>query len=176
MSTDEFTIRLATGADAAALAELGARTFRETYEDENDPSDLESYLEQSFSVERISEELSDPAATFLVAELYGTPIGYAMLLAGDVPPSVTGPSPVELVRIYMDRGSIGHGYGSGLMRACLEEAGRRGFSTVWLGVWERNDSGQSFYRKWGFRPVGTKEFEVGGDVQTDLIMVRAVEG
>ena len=49
-------------------------------------------------------------------------------------------------------------------------------AAVWLGVWENNEAGQSFYRKWGFDAVGTKEFVVGDDAQTDIVMVRSTAG
>ena len=41
-----------------------------------------------------------------------------------------------------------------------------------LGVFERNERAQAFYRKHGFRQVGTQIFVVGTDPQTDHIMLR----
>jgi len=162
--------------DAPALAVLGARTFRDTYSADNDPEDMRQYIAEAFTPEQIGIELADEGAAFLVAELYGNPIGYALLRAGDAPECVTDPNPIELVRIYMDQGTIGHGYGSELMRACLAQARDAGHAAVWLGVWENNEAGQSFYRKWGFDAVGTKEFVVGDDAQTDIVMVRSTAG
>lgn len=55
-------IRPATGADAAALAALAARTFRETYTGLHDPGELAAYLARAFGPERQAAELADPAA------------------------------------------------------------------------------------------------------------------
>jgi RimJ/RimL family protein N-acetyltransferase len=46
-----------------------------------------------------------------------------------------------------------------------------GGRTLWLGVWERNPRAIAFYEKCGFRDVGSHDFWVGNDCQTDRIMV-----
>ena len=102
-------------------------------------------------------------------------IGYAKLLAGETPSAVRGPAPVELVRIYLERDAIGKGYGSKLLRACLGTAGRGGFETIWLGVWEQNDRAIQFYESWGFRRVGEQTFLLGSRRQTDFVMARPVD-
>src|ERR671913_1701574 len=102
MSTTEqsaVTIRRATPADAALLAELGARTFAETFDADNRPEDMAAYLASAFSVEQTKRELSDPRSTWLVAEIDGEAAGYAKLHAGEAPECVRGPDPVELARI-----------------------------------------------------------------------------
>jgi GNAT superfamily N-acetyltransferase len=177
MSTTEqsaVTIRRATPADAALLAELGARTFNETFAADNRPEDMAGYLASAFSVEQTERELSDPRATWLVAEIDGAAAGYAKLHAGESPECVRGPYPVELARIYAARDWLGRGVGASLLRACLDEARRRGHRTVWLGVWERNERARAFYRKWDFRDTGTQTFQLGADAQTDVVMERAL--
>jgi len=60
------------------------------------------------------------------------------------------------------------------MQASLDAARRAGQRTLWLGVWERNARAMSFYEQWEFAKVGAHEFTLGSDVQTDLIMARAL--
>ena len=98
------------------------------------------------------------------------PAGYAKLRTGHADPSVTGPEPVELERLYVGRHVIGSGVGAALMQASLDAAQAAGHRTVWLGVWERNARAISFYVKWGFRIVGEHTFMLGTDAQRDLIM------
>jgi ribosomal protein S18 acetylase RimI-like enzyme len=81
---------------------------------------------------------------------------------------------VKLVRIYAGKARIGKGMGTALMRACLDEAASRGCDTIWLGVWERNERAQEFYRKWGFEEAGTQAFQLGAEMQTDLLMQKTV--
>jgi len=82
---------------------------------------------------------------------------------------------VEIVRFYARTRWIGRGVGLALMEATLREARALGHVRVWLGVWERNERAIAFYRKWGFVEVGSQPFQLGNDIQTDLVMARAVE-
>ena len=141
-------IRAATPADAEPLAALAERTFRDTFADDNSTEDMEAYVLNSFSLDRVRAELADDTNTFLLAFVEGEeqPDGYAKLRTGTTDPSVTGPDPVELQRLYVDRSAIGHGVGAALMRASLDAARSAGHRTLWLGVWDRNARAISFYR------------------------------
>jgi ribosomal protein S18 acetylase RimI-like enzyme len=167
-------VRRASIEDAQLLAELGARTFAETFAEVNTPEDMAAYEAASFSVERLTEELTEPLSVFFIAEVEGGAAGYAKIQSGDAPECVEGQGPVELVRLYVARAWLGRGVGPALMRRCLEEARQAGFQTMWLGVWERNHRAQAFYRKWDFHEVGEHIFQLGSDPQRDILMQRAV--
>lgn len=169
-----LNIRRGKPEDAGLLAELGARTFSETFAVDNTPEDMAAYLASSFSREQQSAELADPHCLFQIAETGGVPVGYAMLRSGSALDSVTGDEPIELVRLYVSRASLGSGVGAGLMQACIAEAKQRGYKTLWLGVWEHNHRAQAFYRKWNFHDVGTHVFHLGEDLQTDILMQRSI--
>lgn len=170
-----LTIRRGTPGDAGLLSELGARTFSETFAVDNTPEDLAAYVEASFSVAQQTAELEDPGSTFLIAEVDGRAAGYAKLHDGAPENGVEGANPVELVRLYVSREWLGRGMGEQLMRACIDEARHAGHETIWLGVWERNERAQAFYRKWNFRTVGEHAFKLGADLQRDLVMERTLE-
>lgn len=169
-----MTIRRGNRNDAGLLAELGARTFTETFATENSPEDMAVYLAASFNPAQQFAELADPASTFLIAEAGGAAAGYAQLHAGEPVAGVEGANAVELVRLYALREWLGRGVGQILMRACLDEARKAGHRTIWLGVWERNARAQAFYHKWNFRTVGEHVFQLGSDPQRDILMERAV--
>lgn len=167
-----LTIRRGVVEDAELLSELGARTFSETFAADNTDEDLAEYIATSFNVAQQTAELEDPASTFLIAEIDGRAAGYAMLRDAEPEKDVEGANPIELVRLYVSREWLGRGLGEQLMRACLDEARQAGHATIWLGVWERNERAQAFYRKWNFRPVGEHMFQLGSDLQRDLLMER----
>ncbi len=171
---DAPLLRHAAPADAALLAELGARTFRDTFAADNDPADLAAYLATSFSPARQAAELADPASTFLIAEVAGKAVGYAQIRAGEPPACVRGPRPTELLRIYVDRPWLGRGVGELLLTGAMAEARAAGYLTLWLGVWEHNHRAQAFYRRHGFAVAGSHIFQLGSDPQTDLLMERAL--
>jgi len=166
----DVTIRRANREDASLLADLGARTFAQTFATDNTPEDMAAYIAASFNIARQTAELTDPDSTFLIAEIDGVAAGYAKLHTGEPAEGVDGPKPVELVRLYVSREWLGRGVGEVLMRACINEARQAGHKTIWLGVWERNGRAQAFYRKWNFRTVGEHVFQLGSDPQRDILM------
>jgi diamine N-acetyltransferase len=169
----EIRIHYANLDDNHLLAEAGRRLFEVAFAVENRPEDMAAYLDESFSPEIQAAELVDPASITLIAEVEGRFAGYARLKQGRPGMEISGQRPVELVRIYAEQEFIGSGLGSALMQACLEEAARRGYDTVWLGVWEKNPRAIRFYEKWGFNIIGTQAFKLGQDIQTDIVMQRS---
>ena len=85
-----------------------------------------------------------------------------------------GRRPMEIARFYARKPWIGKGAGARLMQICLREAEQQGCDVIWLDVWERNYRAIGFYRKWGFVEVGIQGFQLGDDLQRDLLMARVV--
>lgn len=170
----DINIRYGSAADNILLADLGARTFYDTFAADNTPENMTAYLAASFSPEIQATELDDPLVIFLIAEVDGIVAGFAKLKEGRPAANDIGCHPLEIVRIYVSKEWIGQGVGATLMRACLKEAEKRGCDTAWLSVWEHNIHAQLFYRKWGFEEAGTQIFQLGDDPQHDLLMKRPV--
>jgi ribosomal protein S18 acetylase RimI-like enzyme len=174
MGNSRIAIRRASSRDAAMLAKLGARTFKDAFASLTAEPDLMSYLAEAFTVKRLSSELADSRSTFLIAMVTGRPVGYAKLYAGAVPDSISDKSAVELARLYSCQEWLGRGVGAALMETCLDLARQQGYSTIWLSSWKRNDRANAFYQKWCFQVVGFKTFVMGADIQEDFILARSL--
>lgn len=172
--TSKVIIRRGSGPDADLLAELGARTFSETFAADNTLENMQKYLAASFNLEQQVAELAEASSVFLIAEIEGVAVGYAKLSGGEALLEVKGDKPIELVRLYVSQEWLGRGVGEALMRACIDEARTAGYQTLWLGVWEHNNRARAFYRKWEFKEVGQHVFQLGEDRQTDVLMKRDV--
>ncbi len=170
----EYQIRIATTDDAAMLAELGARTFREAFDPFLPPPDLEAYLRAAYNPAKQMDELANPLRKFFIAEREGVAVGYALLLAHGATPAVSAENPVELERLYLLQNAIGGGLGTVLMNTCIEDSRRSGHTSMWLQVWERNERAIAFYRKMGFESVGERTKELGTKTGRDLIMARKI--
>lgn len=174
--THAIRIRAATPADADALSELAARTFWDTFAADNSPDDIAAYMSATFTPQLQAAELVGPGAVVLVATVDGSGddlIAYAHIGAGPAPEPVSGPEPaIELRRFYVTAEWHGLGVAQQLMQRVWSAAGELGGRTLWLGVWERNARAIAFYRKVGFRHVGSQPFQLGRDMQTDWVMVR----
>ena len=172
---ERFLLRDAVAADAASLAEFGARTFHESFAADNTPEDMRRHLESAFSPERQLREIeAADTDTLLLTDHAGRWAGFAQLRANRVSDGVPAQGSIELWRFYVDKPWHGTGVASQLMSAAKARAGRRGATTLWLGVWERNARALAFYRKHGFRKVGSQVFVVGVDPQTDHVMLCAL--
>jgi ribosomal protein S18 acetylase RimI-like enzyme len=167
-----IVIRAGAVADAPALAELAARTFREAFAADNRPEDMALHLTRAYGPSQQAKELADPDISTLFVEVDGQTAGYAQLRSGETPACVTGEAPIELWRFYIAQSWHGRGIAQALMQRVDSEAVRRGARTLWLGVWERNERAKAYYKKTGFTDVGSHVFMVGGDAQTDRILVR----
>lgn len=153
--TAPVEIRVADEADAELLADLGARTLRDSLGPDKTDAQAD-YLALTFSPAIKSGDLADPNAVFLVAEADGTAIAYARLRFGYSPDFVDGVAAMEIARFYADSPWVGRGIGRMLMKSCLDMAGERGCDVVWLDVWERNHRAIAFYEKWSFVTVGSQ--------------------
>jgi ribosomal protein S18 acetylase RimI-like enzyme len=172
--TAEIRIREGLPRDSALLAELGARTFSESFGADNTPENMQAFLRATYSAEEQTRELAEAGSRFLIAEVNGTPVGYAYLKRRGAP-AVSGTRPIEIARFYSVREWIGRGVGPTLMAACLRASAEDGCDVAWLGVWEHNPRAIAFYRKWGFQVVGSHTFLLGTDPQVDLVMSRPVQ-
>ena len=164
-------IRRAEASDASLLAELAARTFRETFGADNTPEDLKAHLESSYGAAQQAEEIADPDVRTLLAYGNNELIGFAQVRCKAFPTCVVAERPVELHRFYLARFARGTGAAKPLMLKAREAARDLGGLHLWLGVWERNPRAVAFYLKSGFAKVGSHNFVVGSDTQTDWVFV-----
>ena len=72
-------VRIGVANDAPALAGLAARTFRETYAEDNRPEDMAVHVAQEFGTVQQQRELADPDIATLLGEVDGELAGYAQL-------------------------------------------------------------------------------------------------
>lgn len=165
-------IRHAGIPDAKVLAMLGVVTFYEAYFEQDSAGDLANYVVETFDADKIAAELADPAVTYLIAYRGEKAVGYAKLIRDAREEGVSGVRPIELKRIYTVERVWGTGVGLALLDHCRSLAKSEGFDTLWLGVWQENQRGQSFYRKHGFRKVGTITFPYGDSVGINDVLEK----
>jgi ribosomal protein S18 acetylase RimI-like enzyme len=170
----DITIRMALVTEAPLLTALMRQAFAQAYAAHLRPEDLKSHMDANFTTPLQMKELGDPQVLTLLALTADEPIGYAQMLPALFPECVKTDRPVQLLRFYLLKPYWGSRASGKLMRHCLHELSRRKYTGVWLSAWERNQRAQAFYRKWGFRAIGTAPFIVGKDRQTDNIMARPV--
>lgn len=168
------TIRLAEPSDAASLAELAERTFRQAFGGANTIEDINLHCGTNFGESLQAAEIANAEMITLVCEERGNLIAFAQLRWGKAPACVSAYHPGEIYRFYVENQWHGKGIAQALMSACFAQMEEHKSEVVWLGVWERNPRAISFYKKFGFMVVGEQVFQLGLDRQRDLVMARSV--
>lgn len=170
------TIRRAAPADAAALAELGAATFVETFGHLYTPEDLQAFLDESHGVEAYAKTLADPRYALWIAEDdAGRAIGYAQAGPCGLPHADVRPEDGELKRLYVRAGIQNAGTGRALMDAAMAWLLRDGPRTLWLSVWSENPGAQRFYARYGFAFAGEYAFIVGAQRDREFMYRRPAQ-
>lgn len=175
MSTtpDTATIRRATADDAAALAELGAATFVETFGHLYPAADLQTFLAKNHTSESWFRTLTNPHRAIWVAEQpNGRKIGFIGVGACKLPVQHLEITAGEVQQLYVLAEFHNLRLGARLMDMGLDWLVSQGRSPLYIGVWSENHGAQRFYARYGFRKVGEYGFPVGSTVDREFILKR----
>ncbi len=158
--------------DAADLAELGARSFTETFGHLYDPGDLALFLEKH-TADCWANELTDPDRHVRVVEHNGVLIGYIKLTPPSLP-FTTNRRALEIAQLYVLKPWQGAGIAARLMNWLVAKARQREAEELYLSVFTDNHRARRFYERYGFGFVQTYAFMVGNHADEDIIMRLAL--
>ncbi|MBA4088400.1 MAG: GNAT family N-acetyltransferase [Novosphingobium sp.] len=157
-----MTLRLATSADAPALADLGRRAFIAKFGNLYSTENLSRFLEESHSEATVLSQLANPEMKIAVIEEEGVLASFCKIVRKSSLPQKTQASfPMELKQLYTDPDLIGRGHGARLMDWALAEARAWAADEMQLSVYAHNPDAQRFYRRYGLDKVADIEFWVG---------------
>lgn len=158
------------------LQKIGRQTFFETFSSGNTEENMTKYLDEGFSVAKLTGELNDNNAEFYFAVLEGRVIGYLKLNFGQSQTELQDDKSLEIERIYVLKDFHGKSVGQLLYDKAMQIAGQKRADYVWLGVWEENPRAINFYKKNGFVAFDKHVFKLGNDEQTDIMMKLKLKG
>lgn len=166
-------LRPAAATDAAALAELGARSFTAKFGHLYRPEDLAAFLAESHGEAKVGKEIADPAMRVMLAEDARGLMGFCKLVMScGWPEHARGQRTIELKQLYTDPETTGRGIGGRLMDWALAEAGRFGADEIQLSVYSGNARAQAFYRRHGFDKRADIHFMVGAQRDEEFLFAR----
>jgi ribosomal protein S18 acetylase RimI-like enzyme len=167
---ENIEILKVTISDIYRLQSISRQTFSETFAEHNKESNMKKYLDENFSFEKLTTELTTPESEFYFASIDNKIIGYLKLNFDQAQTEIKDQKTLEIERIYVLKEFHGKKVGQILYNTALDIATKTKAEYLWLGVWEKNLRAISFYKKNGFVEFDKHQFKLGNDVQTDIMM------
>lgn len=169
---ERIDLRKVAKHESSLLQHISNQTFLETFSENNSEENMKKYLEEGFSVEKLTAELNNPDSEFYFALLNEEIIGYLKVNFGISQTELKDDKALEIERIYVLQEYHGKKVGQVLFEKAIKLARNKSCDYVWLGVWEENQRAIGFYKKNGFIEFDKHIFKLGDDEQTDIMMMK----
>ncbi|MEM8845605.1 MAG: GNAT family N-acetyltransferase [Bacteroidota bacterium] len=166
-------IRLAKKEDATYIATLGRITFFEAFGHLfTDRGGLKTYLNTTFSVDKIEKSLEKKNNVYWIAFVDRLPVGYAKLKLNSPSKFIGSERVSQLQKIYVLQDFLSMKIGRRLQDLLLKKAKENSSEYIWLSVYQGNQRAISFYEKNDFRDIGKHEFSIGKDIFNFMNMAK----
>lgn len=167
---DKIEVEKAELTEVEQLQIISKQTFFESFADWNTKENMQMYLDEGFTIDKLNIELANPNSEFYFAKLNNKIIGYLKINFGQAQTDLKDNNALEIERIYVFKEFHGKQVGQILYETALNIAKQTNADYLWLGVWEKNPRAISFYKKNGFIEFDKHIFKLGDDDQMDIMM------
>ncbi|GAA4271839.1 GNAT family N-acetyltransferase [Aquimarina gracilis] len=171
MNSQEVKIVQVRLEDREKLVDIGYRTFYDAFGPPvNTEKNIQSYLQEKFTLEQITKELTNVNSIFFFAKLQDQIVGYIKLNSNNAQTESVKGNSIEIERIYVVKEFQGKNIGQVLFNKSLQVAREKNVDFIWLGVWDQNPGAIKFYERNGFKIFDKHPFVLGTEDQTDVMM------
>ncbi|WP_022942066.1 GNAT family N-acetyltransferase [Psychromonas hadalis] len=154
------------------LREISMQTYRDTFSDNNSEALMQQYFNDAMTSEKLLQEINTQGSYFYFIYLNNEVAGFLKVNEGQAQTDKVTENSLEIERFYIGKQYLRNGLGKQLMEFVCELAKKSNYASLWLDVWEGNCAALAFYKKQGFYQIGEHPFDMGGDIQTDLLFKR----
>lgn len=156
------------------LRDISIETYRDTFEESNSDVLMQQYFDDALTPEKLLVELNTRGSYFYFIYLNNEVAGFLKVNEDDAQSDNVINNGLEIERFYIRKQYLRNGLGQQLMSFACELARKSSKTAMWLGVWEENIAALAFYKAQGFYQVGEHPFDMGGDIQTDLLLQKNI--
>ena len=167
---DNFVIKECSLEDIEKVKYISEKTFYETFADQNTEEDMNKYLKENFSYDKMTSEISNTYSKFYIVESNDEVVAYMKINFDKAQTEEGYDNTIEVQRIYVLEDFKGKRIGKALIQKAIEIGKESNVDYLWLGVWEHNIKAIGFYEKLGFKKFDTHIFKLGDDEQVDHLM------
>lgn len=155
-----ITIQKATRENIPLLCEIGKITFLDSHGHSATAADIDQYVRNKYNGQEFSKELSDPRNIYHIICFDGQPAGFSKIIFNTTPPGIDLKNVTKLERIYLLKDFYSKKLGYKLFQFNLELAKMNNQHGMWLFVWKENQRAFGFYKKTGFKIIGSYDFQI----------------
>ena len=148
----------ATLADAPLLAALGKRTFIESHGHSASQEDIDGYVKEKYTIDAMETELSDAQNVYHIIYYNEEPAGFSKIILNVSHSNIPQANVTKLERIYMLKQFYGLQVGQALLQFNIQLSKEQNQAGMWLFVWTENPRALRFYKKAGFKVIGSHDF------------------
>ena len=167
-------IKPCTCEQLAELQHIAIETYRDTFSDSNSEALMVSYLNDAFHMDKLTAEFNQPNSHFYFIYSDDQIAGFLKVNEFNAQTDITDDDAFEIERFYIRKAFLRKGLGNELMNFACDLARQSHKTYVWLGVWENNVRALQFYQHHQFFEIGQHPFDMGGDIQTDLLLKKVL--
>ena len=165
-----YSIAKCTLKEIETVIDISKKTFYETFAGENTKEDMEEYIKENLSYNRIKSEIENSDSKFYIVKNNDEVLAYMKINFNKAQTEKNHDNTLEIQRIYVLQKYKGKKIGKMLIEEAKKIAMENSLRYIWLGVWEKNYSAIKFYEKQGFKNFDTHIFKLGNDEQIDNLM------
>ncbi|MFL1503867.1 GNAT family N-acetyltransferase [Pseudomonas sp. O64] len=162
-NTPRVIIRDAIAEDAVCIGVLGMQVFLDTYATEGIRSSIANEALHAFAPQTISQLITQPGVSLLVAQVNGHLVGFAQIKLNASHSMIDAADAAELQRLYIQERFTGLGLGCQLLQAAEQHAARGGAGLLWATVWVGNERALGFYPRRGYEVLGSPTYTFQGE-------------
>ena len=169
-----MSFRIATLADSDCISALAMQVYLNTYATQGIRPLLVREIHAQLSIAAISELISSPVTSFILAERGAHLIAFAQITQGATHELVGAQNAVELDRLYVQERFTGQGLGKALLNHVEALATSSGASKLWLTAWTHNSRALSFYTMQGYVDVGMTMYRFEHEAHENRLFVKTL--
>jgi len=146
--------------DAELLSKIGTQSFIESHGISASKKDIENYLESKFTKEAFDAELTDSNNIFHILYYNKKPVGYSKIIYNVIQHNIPFENVTKLERLYVLEVFHHLRLGLELFLFNIELSKKNNQKGMWLYTWIENHKAIQFYKKVGFKIVGSYDFKI----------------
>jgi ribosomal protein S18 acetylase RimI-like enzyme len=146
--------------DAPLLSLIAASTFIESHGASASKDDIDSYVTRMYSSKIIEGELADSKNIYYIIYHDKQPAGYSKIIFDSPYTGSKTKNTTKLDRLYLLKKFYNLKLGQALLQCNIELSKESIQSGMWLFVWKKNDRAILFYKRNGFRIIGSHDFRI----------------